>query len=583
MMRAASAPGRSRLLSWLCVASWIVLLSALSARAQISPGKLSAAHEKLEGLTNCTSCHKLGEAVLNEKCLECHTAIGARIDQGAGYHASSEVSGKQCAACHSEHHGRDYDLVYWPEGRDQFDHALTGFELKGKHADQKCDACHKAAFIRKDRLNGDETVALDHTQLGLSTACTSCHVDEHRDQLTDDCLACHTMEGWTPASGFDHAKARYPLTGKHTDVSCEKCHPWKEAPPPSFEGMVQKKERVGRYEQFSGVEFASCASCHEDVHKGRFGQDCQRCHTTASFKTVESTAFNHDNTGFPLRGKHTNVECKQCHTTGVMTDPLKHDRCADCHTDQHRGQFAGREDGGACESCHTVQGWIPATYGLDQHAKSDYPLTGSHLAVPCNLCHVQIEAQGGETYARFTFDSTRCQVCHEDPHRGQLNLWIDKGGCEYCHSTDTWHKTSFDHSLAAFPLEGKHREVLCLKCHTIQTDSGGQVMWMKPLKKTCAGCHEDEHDGQFLRADQGETETECQRCHTPEGWKKLDFDHNRDSRFVLDGAHIKVACGECHKPEERPDGKTVVVYKPLGMECADCHGGNVPALKGAKG
>src|SRR5205823_6373980 len=33
-------------------------------------------------------------------------------------------------------------------------------------------------------------------------------------------------------------------------------------------------------------------------------------------------------------------------------------------------------------------------------------------------------------------------------------------------------------------------------------------------------------------------------------WKSLKFDHQKDSRFPLTGAHVKVACGSCHVAAE---------------------------------
>lgn len=62
--------------------------------AQLSPGELSKAHAHLEGLSNCTKCHVLGEKETTSKCLECHKEIKNLINQKKGYHSSSEVSGK---------------------------------------------------------------------------------------------------------------------------------------------------------------------------------------------------------------------------------------------------------------------------------------------------------------------------------------------------------------------------------------------------------------------------------------------------------------------------------------------------------
>ncbi|MFZ0280585.1 MAG: hypothetical protein WAL29_02965, partial [Bacteroidales bacterium] len=70
--------------------------TALEAAAQISPGDLSKPHEYLEGITNCTKCHILGNKITGEKCLDCHTEIKERISAGKGYHSSAEIKGKQC-------------------------------------------------------------------------------------------------------------------------------------------------------------------------------------------------------------------------------------------------------------------------------------------------------------------------------------------------------------------------------------------------------------------------------------------------------------------------------------------------------
>ena len=65
---------------------------AFNGNGQISPGDLTSAHAHLEGISNCTQCHVLGDKVTNDKCLPCHKEINTRIQQRKGYHASSEVA-----------------------------------------------------------------------------------------------------------------------------------------------------------------------------------------------------------------------------------------------------------------------------------------------------------------------------------------------------------------------------------------------------------------------------------------------------------------------------------------------------------
>jgi hypothetical protein len=551
-----------------------LLVGALCAQAQISPGELSRFHANLEGLTNCTKCHVLGQEVANEKCLECHTVIQSRQTAGRGYHASRDVKGAKCRSCHSEHAGRNFELINWPQGQSTFDHATTGFELEGAHRGKECRVCHRAALLFDHGVTQAKAVNKERTFMGLATSCAECHADEHHGQLSKDCKTCHNQDSWKPATGFDHGKAAYPLTGKHVETDCAKCHaPLQAADAESTSGHVRKHGDVTIYAQYKNLSFANCTPCHQDAHNGKFGITCTECHSTAGFHAIAAGKFDHSKTKYPLDGKHASVTCTKCHKSGDMTVPLKFGACKDCHKDEHGGQFAARADQGACESCHSVQTYLPARYGIEEHQTSKYPLTGSHLAVPCIRCH---QPQAGSRTATFTFSDTRCKSCHRDVHGGQLDLWIDKSGCEFCHSTETWHRTSFDHKLSRFPLEGKHREIVCLKCHKVEDDGTGQrKIWIKPLAMECAGCHKDIHQGQFVRTDQGETQANCKRCHSPAGWKTLAFDHNRDAQFKLDGAHAKVACAGCHRTELLTDGSSYQIYKPVKAQCADCHSGNV--------
>ena len=88
----------------------------------------------------------------------------------------------------------------------------------------------------------------------------------------------------------------------------------------------------------------------------------------------------------------------------------------------------------------------------------------------------------------------------------------------------------------------------------------------KVAGKNCADCHRDQHQGQFVNG----KSTDCARCHGVEDFHKTRFDHDRDSRFRLDAQHVLLECSKCHKSYDTPFGP-VVRYKPLGVECGDCH------------
>lgn len=615
--------------------SLLFLLAAFPLSAQLSPGELSQAHAFLEGSANCLKCHQTGKGVAAPRCLDCHTALKSRIAAGQGLHA--RPGHQKCETCHNEHHGREFQLIYWGKaGPSAFDHRQTGFPLEGAHAAQGCRECHRPAFQRNQPANRQSLQSgranPSRTFLGLSRACLSCHRDEHRGQLVGQgCLSCHTMNGWRPPAKFDHGKTSFPLTGRHASVACASCHParsdalaadpdrkftvlkglahqrcsdchkdphqgrfgatcqschstagWKEGARARFDHGKTGFPLTGRHSNvacaschrtrgssgevvFARMAHGKCTDCHKDPHGGRRGTTCQSCHSTSGWKVTGIPAnFDHSRTGFPLRGRHRQIACQECHTPGKPMRIAKFDRCADCHRDAHRGQLAGRPGGAACESCHTVEGFSPSTFTVADHQKGRYPLEGAHLAVPCVACH----RSGKEVQLRFS--STTCRSCHGDPHKGQVDRFVSAGGCETCHSLEGWRRVIFDHDRTRFPLQGGHQRVACRSCHPA-TEKG--LLRIQGTPTTCSACHGDPHEGQFARAS---TPLSCQQCHSVVGWKRIAFDHDRNSRFKLEGAHRTLLCGKCHKTETR-NGKPFVRFKPLPVTCEGCHGGSVPS------
>ncbi len=74
------------------------------------PDDLTNAHSNLEGISNCTKCHEIGEKVLSSKCLDCHKEIKSLVKANRGYHSYPEVKKRECASCHNEHHGRNFRI-----------------------------------------------------------------------------------------------------------------------------------------------------------------------------------------------------------------------------------------------------------------------------------------------------------------------------------------------------------------------------------------------------------------------------------------------------------------------------------------
>ena len=536
-----------------------VFFAGATVRAQLSPGDLNEAHAFLEGIENCSNCHGGDQELVPDKCLTCHSRIKDERDAGHGLHSRPEY--RACQTCHVEHQGRDVPLIYWKDGESAFDHSLTGFQLKGKHGSLTCRQCHAPKYIGAIAAGEKEKIDPSHTFLGLRSGCTACHRDEHRGQFNDNCTKCHDQSAWKPASGFDHAAARFALTGKHQGVVCAKCHPLMTDHP--FPDDPD-------YRKFVGVPFAQCSDCHADSHKGKLGPNCSSCHTAEGWREVNTVNFDHNKTRYPLAGKHLTVACGKCHREGQPKEGLKFAACLDCHTDYHHGDFAKRPSKGACEECHTVSGYSPARFTMAQHEQTTYPLRGAHQAVPCLACHRQNAADGSAGLI-FVFASTRCLDCHKDPHRGQVDKLVAASGCEVCHAVESWNRVTYDHSKSKFALEGRHTQVACTKCHAdIAATSDIKEVRFTGIRTDCLSCHTDIHRGQFASGNA----TDCSRCHVASGWPAAKFDH-QTSRFKLDGAHRTVACGRCH-PSVQTENGSYVKYTPIDTTCVSCHGTTSP-------
>lgn len=163
-------PVRART-GWLGVTllSTLAAIGGATARAAgvetlLMPGKVTQAHAKYE--TECSQCHDRSDRSAQSRlCADCHEEIAVDISGRRGYHGRmANAGGGQCRACHSEHGGRDSDIVQLDTA--QFDHALTDFALEGAHRTLACAACHKSGEAWSK----------------VSATCGACHKDDDRHQ-----------------------------------------------------------------------------------------------------------------------------------------------------------------------------------------------------------------------------------------------------------------------------------------------------------------------------------------------------------------------------------------------------------------
>lgn len=598
------------------------LLGPVRAEAQLgallSPGRLTRAHADLEGIVNCQKCHERGQRITAAKCLSCHRPVADRMARKVGVHR--DVT-DDCVTCHVEHTGLDGELR--PFDQDAFDHArVAGFPLDGKHADLEggcaachttrsfltaspacqschtdvhegrlgttCASCHTTTVAFKDVVaggrfdHGRTAFPLDGAHVSVActschadgaftgvafSSCTSCHADPHRPAQGARCTSCHTTGTWRTGH-VNHARTAFPLVGRHEAVACAACHtrPAMTTKPPS----------------------GTCAACHVDVHRGTFTQDCKACHAETGF---ENAPFDHDQTGFPLAGRHAPLACAACHT-GVDLRARSAARrvadyrgldtaCASCHPDVHRGEL-----GTQCDTCHSA-----ASFSVDEFEHSRFPdfFEGEHAGLACERCHRPAGAARGApggppgrgfaadasakadvpmpATVRFTRATTACASCHTDVHLGQVGA-----ECQACH--DVRHAgfavAGFSHATTAFPLTGRHETVACAACHMPTTGvfpaGASTAVRLAGLAVECVACHQDVH--------QGQADLRCERCHTSRTFALPDYRHP-DSRLVdfFVGRHLTTSCESCHRPvpAEVPSGRGTVLTLQVDTSCTACH------------
>ena len=183
----------------------------------------------------------------------------------------------------------------------------------------------------------------------------------------------------------------------------------------------------------SAAQQADADLQNHSPHGEKFRIPCQQCHTTQGWKPLRrNVEFKHAKTRFPLRGRHVEVNCVDCHSDLQFSNAPN--KCQDCHADLHR-----RKNGAECELCHNPNGWQVSIHNINEH-QDRFPLIGAHAVVDCYSCH-KVGTVG--QFNRFGL-STECVSCHMDVFRKANNPNHVANGystqCRECHlSMDSWN------------------------------------------------------------------------------------------------------------------------------------------------
>jgi hypothetical protein len=354
------------------------------------------------------------------------------------------------------------------------------------------------------------------------------------------CSDCHSTKGWSPLRldlKFKHEKTGFVLEGQHAVVQCKQCHA----------SLL-----------FTGAS-KECKACHKDIHNGTLGPTCERCHTIQSWQDVSKVSVVHQASRFPLLGQHQHVGCDNCHTaqgeSKFINVPMQ---CGVCHRQDYEAttnpnhKLAGFSM--RCEQCHssTIIGWQTAglgNLGGFDHNRTRFPLSGAHLAVACDQCHAN---------NRFAGTPADCFSCHQTDYQQTANPNHAAGNyprdCLTCHNNNAWRPASFDHNGTRFPLTGAHLAVACDQCHANNRFAGTPA--------DCFSCHQTDYQ-QTANPNHaaGNYPRDCLTCHNNNAWRPASFDHN-GTRFPLSGAHLAVACDQCHANNR---------FTGTPADCFSCH------------
>ena len=389
----------------------------------------------------CNECHKKVEKNYRKKntsCSSCHK------DPHQG-----ELK-NDCLKCHNQQS--------WQVRT--FDHNSTDFKLTGKHTKVACKSCHTADVSK-----------------AIGNQCINCHQakDKHLTIFGTKCESCHNSRGWNKTN-YNHKKeTKFALLGKHSSLNCERCHAEKLTPPSKCQGCHQKDDIhagsngtecqkchnndewkktlfnhnnetnfliVGAHKKLAcdachlpgeikklkhnhknKSKTRQCNDCHkfDDPHAGQLGKNCQQCHQQNSWS--KNITFNHELTKFPLTGGHQLLVCQSCHESKSFQ--IKNFSCNDCHAeDDVHDQVMGSK----CGQCHNSASW--SAWQFDHQNQTDFPLTGSHKNLTCELCH-------NKTLAKPIKPPKACFSCHknDDIHHGDFGRQ-----CERCHTTEKFHE-----------------------------------------------------------------------------------------------------------------------------------------------
>ena len=219
------------------------------------------------------------------------------------------------------------------------------------------------------------------------------------------------------------------------------------------------------------------------------------------------------------------------------------------------------------------------------HVKTGFPLTGAHVTLPCETCHVQ---------GTFKGTPKKCATCHTRGSRIQTttvkpsNHIPTTQACDQCHtSTASWNVAFFSHAgviahqcgqchngniAKSKPANHPPTNAPCDTCHRTTTWMSASFTHVSVAPGSCASCHIPGGSGLAKVSNHLPTNLSCDACHTTGG----TFTTSRFTHSATQGT-VAGQCSTCHNGSHtqwnalgKPPGHVVT-----SASCDTCHAGYV--------
>lgn len=262
----------------------------------------------------------------------------------------------------------------------------------------------------------------------------------------------------------------------------------------------------------------------------------------------------------------------------------------DCETCHVGGVFKGTPTD--CAGCHTIGRRIVAT---------SKPSTHLITTAQCNTCHNNTVTFLGARFNHFGVMPNQCSTCHNG-----LTAPAKKAGhigtilsCDKCHRTSTWLPAGFDHTSVFEPCANCHNcstatckppthiptTAPCDSCHKTGFTSFTGAVYDHVGQTACETCHITGQYGAKTRP-AGHIPTgslRCDNCHVGTGF--ISFAGSTMNHSVVEA--VPIACSTCHNGSYTTQGSFLGGAKAKNSghvvttaECGTCHLGRSSFLGG---